>query len=117
MLEWRFKELEQFPNRIICDDGTIYNKKGKKLQLKPSRNGYLRLRLYNKGKEFYKWVHRVIYEAFIGDCKGLEVHHIDKIRINNYYLNLLGATPEKHKYYHRKKVENYKPEEIKDCPF
>ncbi len=118
ILEWRFKKLDKYPNRIICDDGTIYNQKGRKLNLKPSRTGYLRIRMYNKGKEFYKWVHRVVYEAFVGDPIGLEVHHIDKIRINNYYLNFLGLPPDKHRKYHkRSKVENYKPEELIDVPF
>jgi|SRR6185436_142876 len=116
--EWRFCKLESIPNRLICDDGSLYNlKTGKRMKLKNSRNGYLRIRLYNKGKEFYKWVHRVVYEAFIGNCEELHVHHKDKIRINNYYLNLEGLPPEKHRYYHRNETKMYTKEELVGVPF
>jgi hypothetical protein len=116
ILEWRFKLLEKY-KRIVCDDGDFYTTKGKKLNLKPSRGGYLRVRIYNKGKEIYKWAHRLVYTAFIGDCTSLHVHHIDKIQTNNYYLNLLGLPPEKHRYCHKKKVKQYTPEELKEVPF
>jgi len=116
--EWLFKVLDEYPTRIICSDGTFYNLKGKKLNLKPSKNKYLRIRMYKNGREFYKWAHRMVYHAFKGDPKGLEIHHEDKDVQNNYYINLTGLTPKKHRYYHKKKkVELYKPEELKDVPF
>lgn len=86
--EWRFKKLDKYPNRIICDSGEIYNKFGKKLNLKPGKGKYLRCRMYNNGIESYTWVHRMVGYAFLGDCTGLEVHHKDRNRQNNYYKNL-----------------------------
>jgi hypothetical protein len=86
--EWRFKQLDKYPNRIICSDGQIYNSKGKKLALKPGKGKYLRCRMYNKEKEFYTWVHRMVAYAFLGDCTGLEVHHKNRNRGYNYYTNL-----------------------------
>jgi hypothetical protein len=86
--EWRFKKLDKYPDRIVCDDGSVYNKYGKKLSLKPGKGRYLRCRMYNKGKEFYIWIHRMVAYAFLGDATGLEVHHKDRNRQNNYYLNL-----------------------------
>lgn len=91
--EWRFRTLLKYPNRIICDDGNIYNKYGKKLSLKPSRKGgYLRVRMYKKGRETYTWVHRMIAYAFLESPEKLEVHHIDRNRQNNHYLNLQVMT-------------------------
>lgn len=89
--EWRFKVLDKYPDRIICDSGEIYSQRnGKNLKLKTSRKGgYLRARLYNdKGEEYYSWVHRMVGYAFLGDCTGLEVHHNDRDVTNNYYKNL-----------------------------
>lgn len=86
--KWRFKILDKYPNRIIADDGNIYNSKGKKLKLKKSKKGgYLRCRMYNNG-EFYTWVHRMVGYAFLGDCTNLEIHHDDRDVTNNHYLNL-----------------------------
>lgn len=87
-INWRFKKLDKYPNRIICDDGSIYNQKGKKLSLKPGKGKYLRCRMYHLGKETYTWVQRMVAYAFLGDCTGLEVHHNDRDRQNNYYKNL-----------------------------
>src|SRR5262245_51693254 len=100
--EWFFKQSDKYSNKIFCSDGSIYNATtGRKFSLKASFHGYLRLRLYNKGKEYYKWVHRLIYEIFIGDPTGLEIHHKNKINYDNYYLNLEGKIPEDHRNYHK----------------
>lgn len=94
VIEWNFKKLDKYPNRIICDDGSIYNKYGKRLNLKPGKGGYLRCRMYNKGKEYYTWVHRMIAYAFLGDCTKLEVHHKNRIKADNYHTNLEIMTKE-----------------------
>ncbi len=90
---WRFSILSKYPNRIICDDGSIYNKFGKRLRFKKSRKGgYLRCRMYRNKEELYSWVHRMVAYAFLGDVTGLEVHHIDRNTSNNNYWNLKGIT-------------------------
>jgi|SRR6478736_1023423 len=86
--EWRFRILDKYPNRIICDDSSIYNSKGKKMAPKPGKGRYLRNRVYRDGKELYCWIHRMVAYAFLGDCTRLEVHHKDRNRQNNYHTNL-----------------------------
>ncbi len=114
---WRFKILEDYPSRMICTDGSFYNSKnGRKLTLKPSRNGYLRVRLYNKGKEFYRWAHRMVAEAFISSVLGKHVHHVDKDVSNNNHRNLRVAEPDKHRKWH-KQYKKYTPEELVNVPF
>src|SRR5690348_4110270 len=110
--EWRFRILDKYPDRIICDDGSIYNKIGKRMALKPGKGRYLRCRMYTKGwKEWYCWVHRMVAYAFLGDCTRLEVHHNDRNRQNNHYLNLRIMT----------KKENLDLREwnnpVEPCPF
>ena len=101
--EWRFKKLDQYPDRIICDDGSIYNRHGKILKLKPSKKGgYLRVRRYNSRKEFYTWVHRMVCYAFVGDCSGKDVHHKDRNRQNNHWWNFEIKTEEEHYAEHKK---------------
>lgn len=101
--EWRFVTLTKYPNRIVCDSGEIYNKRGKKLALKPSRKGgYLRARAYVKGKEIYYWVHRMVCYAFVGNCENCDVHHIDKNVRNNHYTNFKILSEEEHIKEHKK---------------
>lgn len=95
-VEWRFKILDKYPNRIICDDGQIYNKNGRKLNLKPGKGKYLRARMYKQGEEFYTWVHRMVCYAFCGDCTNRDVHHKDRNRQNNHWWNLEILTEEEH---------------------
>lgn len=103
--EWRFAKLEKYPNRIICDDGRVYNSKGRLLSLKPSRGGYLRVRMYRSGVEIYAWVHRMVCYAFVGDCSGCDVHHVDKNIKNNHYTNFKIMTEEDHIKKHKNEKE------------
>lgn len=51
--------------------------------------GYCRIRLINRehiGKHFA--VHRLVADAFIGNCEGYEVNHVDEIKTNNKVENL-----------------------------
>ena len=101
IIEWRFKKLAKYPDRIICDDGSIYNRKGKRLSLKPSRGKYLRCRMYKNKKEYYGWVHRMVCYAFVGNCSNMDVHHKDKDRQNNHWWNFEIKTEKEHYETHR----------------
>lgn len=111
IVEWRFKVLDKYPNRIICDDGSLYNGKGKLLSLKLGKGYYLRCRMYKNSREFYTWVHRMVAYAFLGDCTNKHVHHKDRNRKNNYYTNLEIKEPEEHRNYHKNNKKD------NDCPF
>jgi len=107
--EWEFKKLNKYPNRLICNDGSIYNRRGKRLSLKPSRGGYLRCRMYNSTKEHYTWVHRMVCYAFVGDCFQCDVHHKDKNIKNNHWWNFKILTEKKH--YEEHKLANSQKED------
>ena len=100
--EWRFVKLDKYPNRIIADSGEIYNERGKLLSLKPSRRGYMRCRAYEKGEEFYYWVHRMVGYAFLGDISKCDIHHRNRNRRDNHYLNLKKLTEKEHIEEHKK---------------
>lgn len=80
-----------------------YNHTGKwgLLSLTPNhKGGYLRVILCKDGKRYYKSVHRLVYEAFVGEIpEGLEVNHIDENKNNNAVWNLNLLTCEQNNNY------------------
>lgn len=64
--------------------------KGRILKPAIKRNGYLQIALSDRtGKSKNYYVHKLVAEAFIGNCpKDCEVNHIDENKANNNVLNL-----------------------------
>lgn len=84
-----------FPNYRVDELGNVYNKKGLKLKPDVSKNGYLRVRLYNDTKKPKRFlVHRLVASAFIPNPNNLpQVNHIDRDKTNNNVNNLEWCTP------------------------
>lgn len=103
--EWKFSKIKGHEDYLICNSGEAWTTKrgGKKLHLKPSkRKKYLRIRVRHKKKEIYLWAHREVASHFIGDCEGLEVHHIDNNTWNNRDVNLKIVTKRENLDYRNK---------------
>jgi len=77
--------FESYHNRI---------RKGKILKLQPNSRGYLRVQLKVNNNSEYKFVHRLVAEAF---CIKLDkcdvVNHLDSDYTNNCNTNLEWTTP------------------------
>lgn len=90
------KELKEFPDYFISEDGKVYSKKRNTLkQLTPSRGykGYLGVMLYINEKRYYKKIHRLVAETYIKNPNGLpQVNHIDEDKSNNHISNLEWVT-------------------------
>ena len=93
--EWR--PVVGFEGRYeVSDWGNVaslnYNHTGKwgLLSLTPNhKGGYLRVILCKDGKKYYQSVHRLVYEAFVGEIpEGLEVNHMDEDKNNCAVWNL-----------------------------
>lgn len=91
------KEIKGYPAYSITTEGEVYSTKwGKPRKLKPqkaskSKTGYLQVRLYDKSGELGKlqYVHRLVYQNFIGEIpEGLEIDHLDADTANNKLENL-----------------------------
>lgn len=64
-------------------------KRGKILNQKTDRYGYLCVVLYKNNKRYYKTVHRIVAEAFLSASSQTEqVNHKDRNKTNNYVSNL-----------------------------
>lgn len=93
--EWR--EISEYPNYLVSNYGRIYSKNVKRI-MKTTRtrkvNGYEVVMLCkgNKMKGFL--VHRLVYQAFVGEIpNGMQINHIDENKLNNNVSNLEVVTP------------------------
>lgn len=86
-----YKQLINFDNYYIYDDGKVYSIKSK-IFLKPTYNNekYLRITLIDNNKKRKTFmVHRLVYEVFNEEIpEGLQVDHINGIRDDNRLINL-----------------------------
>ncbi len=73
---------------IYYPDRNIFSKKlNRYLKFRKNKYGYLNFRDYNDKK--FKYVHRLIYEKFVGKIpKGLQINHKNNIRDDNRLENL-----------------------------
>lgn len=61
------------------------------IKLTPNSQGYLSFSTYIDGKSTTDYIHRAVYETFVGDIKN-EIHHIDGNKHNNSVYNLEDVT-------------------------
>lgn len=87
------KKIEGF-NYFITENGTIFNKHGKKLKLwLDSKKRYYMVSLCKNGKNYKRLVHRLVAGAFLENNLDLpEVNHKDYNTKNNKLDNLEWCT-------------------------
>ena len=108
IMEEIWKDIKDYPNYMVSNLGRVkslgrwvnYKNKGKRLKeekiMNPSvdKDGYQRVGLWKNRKVKYLRVHRLVYEAFVGDIpKGTQVNHINEIKSDNRLENLNLMTP------------------------
>lgn len=84
------KQIKDFPNYYIYDDGTVINiTNGKVLNGSIGENGYKYFRLANQGRKKMFYAHRLVAENFIENTENLPVvNHKDGNKLNNNIENL-----------------------------
>lgn len=78
----------------VSNNGRIRNAKGLIMSQKPSKDGYVRILLFKKGKYKAEYIHILVAKEFVEkpSAENLEVNHIDGDKANNNYLNLEWVT-------------------------
>ena len=89
------KEIINYPNYLIYEDGRVYNKKFKRF-LKPrlNRGGYLRIGIRKKDtKQKHFTIHKLIALHYIPNIDNKPcIDHINRIKTDNRIENLRWAT-------------------------
>ena len=94
----------------VSNDGEVRNDKTSRI-LKPNFNkdGYLRLTLSKCGKSNYCKVHRIVFNAFVGDFdNSLVIDHIDGIKTNNKPENLRQIPTRENTSRAKKRLSNFR---------
>ena len=92
------KQIKNFSNYSISTSGEIFSHKrcgckGGKLNPSSGPHGYQRVTLCKNGKVYFKSIHRLVLETFVGPCpKGMEACHNDGNPANNQLNNLRWDT-------------------------
>lgn len=89
----RLKNIKGYNGRyLISDNGKVYSKYKEKMIEKStfySHNGYLRVKLWKKGKSKNYFIHRLVATYFVKNINNYDsVDHIDQNKLNNNYTNL-----------------------------
>lgn len=74
----------------ITEDGQVFNYKTQKfMKQRQDKDGYYRLSLTKEGKQYTRFIHRLLAEAFIPNPKNLPLlNHKDENKQNNSLDNL-----------------------------
>lgn len=85
-----WKTLKRNPGYLVSDDGQIYSKHFRKIiHPKRTRNGYLRIQLWNHRKSEFVSIHRLVAEEFLPNPENKPfVNHINGRTDDNRVSNL-----------------------------
>lgn len=92
----RTKHIEGFIDRyVVYEDGRVWSQRSKNfLKAHDIGNGYYSVKLYKEGRNYNRFVHRIVAQAFIPQEDKLKsfVNHIDGNKANNHVSNLEWLT-------------------------
>lgn len=104
MIRNELKTIPEFPNYAITKNGRVWSKprtdrrgenwKGRWLKIRThSSTGYICTKLRIEGLEFFRLVHRLVLETYIGSCpEGMECRHLNGLLTDNRLENLIWGT-------------------------
>lgn len=118
------RKINGYVGYEINEKGDVFSyKQYKPKQLKQqkvlqSKKGYFQVRLYDEGDSKFHYVHRLVWETFVGEIPSdKQIDHIDGDTSNNHISNLeLVTGRENIKKYHNAvdKYRNHRDQFIKD---
>ena len=90
---------------LVFPDGTIYSlRKSKPLKPNLVGKGYHTVSLYNNGRLYVEYVHRIIARCYVDNTENYkEVHHINGDNTDNRVSNLAWIDTTTHQQLHRAK--------------
>jgi hypothetical protein len=111
---WKDIEAERLEGCYqISNLGRVKSIKSKERILKPKKekNGYLNINLSKNNKYKTRRIHRLVLEAFVGECpEGMEAMHLDNNRANPELTNLKWGTRSENQRQRAKDGTSYRGE-------
>lgn len=107
----QMKQIPDFPNYTLTDDGRVWSVKNKRF-LRPSLNnsGYLGVRIYQNGLGMSISIHRAMALTYIDNpLNKATVNHIDGDKLNNRVDNLEWSTHKENLQHSIRVLKNPKP--------
>lgn len=91
MEEW--KDIFGFEEYQISNFGNIFSKRNNRVLIHKTNGVYKNIALYKNGKSHYRYIHRLVCDAFCDnpDNKPM-VNHKDGNKLNNHFSNLEWVT-------------------------
>ncbi len=92
------KPINGFKNYTVTSDGRVWSRhrkgvKGRWLKTATHRSGHLYVSLCVNGKQFYRHIHRLVLEAYVGPRPaGMECRHLNGNPTDNQLDNLCWGT-------------------------
>ena len=88
-----FVKVTGFENYVVNENGEVRNEKAVVMQTQDNGNGYLYVQLRRNGKQYKRYVHRLVATAFLPNPNGLkEINHINENKADNRAVNLEWCT-------------------------
>jgi len=89
----RWKSISEFPNYEVSNLGNIRHKKNRKvLKQSKHKNRYSMISFRKGGKQYCRYIHRLVLFAFFGYEEGMECNHVDGDKTNNKINNIEWCT-------------------------
>lgn len=109
--------IPEFEGYLISNLGRVFSKKTNRMR-RPWNNGkgYLQVKLHKSEGVYYKYVHRLVLEAFCPPLDNtLEANHINGDKGDNRLVNLSWVTSsenKRHSIYSLKNAHGIKPKPV-----
>jgi len=89
-----WKDVIGFPGYMVSNYGRVKNSSGHILAIRNIPNGYKMTMMSVNGQKKYKYTHRIVARAFIGEHPGDKcfINHIGGDKSNNHFSNLEWVT-------------------------
>lgn len=115
----RWKENKSYPGYKISTAGEVFSKKRNRLlTISDHGNGYKKVTLSKDGKSEYPFLHRLVYETFVGPIPhGMQINHKDENKNNNCLSNLELLTQNENMAYgtRNERISKSKRAQRKEC--
>lgn len=83
------KPVSGFDGYMVSSCGKVFNKDGHKMALNNNGTGYFQVKMYAQGTRYNRYIHRIVWEAFMGNIPDkMEINHKDHNKNNNNLDNL-----------------------------